>query len=87
MHQKYENEVDTLLLGDDNHFEEPLEVVPPSKAAFENNSEMSNSDNQEQRQGSQVFDKRKMLLKLLDQQNGEAKQVFNFEEEENNGFG
>ena len=34
-----------------------------------------------------ALDKKKLLLKMIDQQTGGAKQIFNFEEDDNDGIG
>lgn len=83
-HDKYENEIDQLLNGSTDS-----KKVNGSKPDVEILNDQSSDDDNAQSEGSDVemqeefMDKKKLLLKMLDQQTGGGQQVFKFEEEDN----
>lgn len=93
-HDKYDNEIDALINGPSVDDEKPMADImeinqiknigePPS--SDDEGPDESDSDASDQDIPKSAMDKKKMLLRMLDQQTGgvNQKQIFNFEEDDN----
>ena len=93
-HDKYDNEIDALINGPSVDDDKPMTDVmeanqiknigePPS--SDDEGPDESDSDASDNDMLNSAMDKKKLLLRMLDQQTGGAnqKQIFNFEEDDN----
>jgi len=86
VHDKYENELDELLKGDDNYNQDiKQDEVMNAEVSFGEDEEASESENDMETGDLQsISDRKKYLLEMLENNVGANKtQVFNFEDEDN----
>ena len=84
VHQKYENEIDILMNGEEFKNTAKKELSPDVEMQDVQSSEGSDiSDDEEVQQFKSAADRKRYLLKMMEKKgNTNSKQVFNFEEED-----